>query len=302
MSDAKPTIGFIGLGQMGRPMARALSGAGYPLVLHDVDASAASALADELGAESASHPGEVGRAATIVILMLPNSRIVGRVVLGESDAPGLAAGMAAGGTIIDMSSSDPVETRKLAEALGDYELRLVDAPVSGGVKKAENGTLAILIGGDDEPVDAVEPVLRAMGDKLLRAGPLGAGHTMKALNNFVSAAGLMAASEALRIGTRFGIEPATVVEILNASTGRNNSTENKFPQYVLPESFTSGFSLALMTKDIGIARDLAKSIDMQAPLLDECAREWREAESALPERSDHTAFIRYLDQLGSERG
>ena len=170
----------------------------------------------------------------------------------------------------------------------------VDAPVSGGEPGARDGTLAIMAGGDNATIDRAEPILKAMGKSIFRTGPLGSGHAAKALNNYVSAAGLAAAVEAVAIGGRFGIDPNTLVDVFNASTGRNNSTENKIKQFVIPESFTSGFSLALMAKDIRTADDLAHQIGVIAPLADEVASLWDGALKELGNAADHTEIGRYL--------
>jgi 3-hydroxyisobutyrate dehydrogenase len=289
-------IGFIGLGQMGAPMARNLASAGGELVVFDVQQEAAAALAQEIGARAVGTAAEVGRTTGVVILMLPNGAIVRDVVLGKGGAPGLADTMAPGATIIDMSSSDPVGTQELGAALAERGLLLVDAPVSGGVKRAVTGELAIMVGGDAAAVEAVQWILRRLGKQIFHAGPLGAGHAMKALNNYVSAAGLVAAADAVRIGAAFGLQPATVVDILNASTGRNNSTENKFHQFILSDSFASGFSLGLMAKDLGIARSMSEKTRSFAPLLECCAGLWAKADAEFKPRADHTEIFRYLQE------
>lgn len=149
---------------------------------------------------------------------------------------------------------------KLGEELEKRGLNMVDAPVSGGVRRAVDGSLAIMIGGDPASVARVKPVLEALGRSIFETGPLGSGHAMKALNNFVSAAGLTAACEALAVGKKFGLDPEQMVDILNVSTGRNNSTENKMKPFILSGSYDGGFSLALMAKDLRVAADLADAM------------------------------------------
>jgi 3-hydroxyisobutyrate dehydrogenase len=173
----------------------------------------------------------------------------------------------------------------------------VDAPVSGGVKRAIEGTLAIMVGGSGAVIDRVAPVLSAMGKSIFRTGPLGSGHAAKALNNYVSAAGLVAAIEALATASKFGLDPEVLVDVLNASSGRNNSTENKLKQYVIPGKFTSGFSLALMAKDIRIADGLARDVGVAAPLADHVSELWNAAEKELGVSADHTAIGRYLEKV-----
>jgi 3-hydroxyisobutyrate dehydrogenase len=207
---------------------------------------------------------------------------------------GFKAKLAPGTVVIDMSSSAPMGTRALGEELIAAGLAFIDAPVSGGVKRAVDGTLAIMAGGDGKTIDRADPVLNAMGKSVFRTGPLGSGHAAKALNNYVSAAGLAAAAEAVAIGGKFGIDPNVLVDVLNASTGRNNSTENKLKQFIIPEKYTSGFGLALMAKDIRTADELAHQIGVSAPLADEVAALWDAALEKLGPSADHVEIGRYL--------
>src|SRR3546814_521503 len=174
---------------------------------------------------------------------------------------------------------------------------VVDAPVSGGVKRALDGTLAIMVGGESEAARRIMPLLAALGGAIFRTGPLGSGHAMKALNNYVSAAGLAAAAEAVIVGSHFGLDPLVIVDVLNASTGRNNSTENKLKQQVLSGEFASGFALGLMAKDLRTAADIARHLGVAAPLADACDRLWTDADAALGADADHTEIFRYLTEL-----
>lgn len=292
---AEKTVGFIGLGRMGAPMAGNLARAGYKLVLFDRQPDLTNRLAEQYGGRAATTPAEVGRSASVVITMLPDSTAVKQVVLGDGREWGIADAAPAGTVFVDMSSSAPADTRTLAGELQQRSLSLIDAPVSGGVAKAVSGTLTIITGGEPALIESISPLLLAMGSNCIHAGPIGAAHAMKALNNYVSAAGLAAASEALRIGSTFGIDPAVMIDIFNASTGRNNSTENKFHQFILPQTFASGFSLGLMAKDLDLARDLADTSGEFAPLLKRCAQLWRQAAEALGPDADHTEFIRFTE-------
>jgi 3-hydroxyisobutyrate dehydrogenase len=300
-ADLRPpaAIGFIGVGKMGRPMARRLVAAGYKLLLADAAAAHVDALAAETGAARADSLAQLGGACDVVITMLPDGAIV-RAVLCGGAGDSVLAGLRAGALVLDMSSSSPIGTRQLEPVLATRGVGLLDAPVSGGVKRAVDGTLAIMVGGDAGLLERARPVLAAMGRDIFHAGPLGAGHAMKALNNYVSAAGLVAAAEAVRMGTRFGLDPARMVDILNASTGRNNSTENKFKQFVLPRSFSSGFSLALMAKDLRTALEVAEATDTGAPLAARCVALWNDAAARLEPDADHTAIMRYLELLDDE--
>jgi len=194
-----------------------------------------------------------------------------------------------------MSSSDPIETRKLGAELSTLGITLLDAPVSGGVRKAIAGTLAIILGGDDaDAMERVTPILSTMG-AVFRAGPLAAGHATKALNNYVSAAGLAAACEAVIIGREFGLDPVRLTEIINASTGRNNSTENKVAQFILSGEFkAAGFGLGLMAKDVGLAEGLSSHLGKALPGVISTADTWRAASRTLEADADHTETYRYL--------
>lgn len=296
-------VGFVGVGNMGAPMALNLAKAGYGVHAFDTrpDVLAAAAGQHEL-ITAANSLSEITTAASIIITMLPDSRVVSQVVLGgETDSGGLAAALAPQSIIIDMSSSFAPETQKLAEKLHTRHVALVDAPVSGGVPKAITGQLAIMVGGDDSDVSRVLDVLSPMG-RVFRTGGIGSGHAMKALNNYLSAAGLIATSEALIIGQAFGLDPHRMVDILNASTGRSNTTENKAERYLLSGTFDAGFSLALLAKDVGMAQDLAKSLTLPAPELDLISNYLRDALSKLGSGSDHTEVYRYIDEQARSQG
>ena len=281
-------IALVGLGNMGAPMAKRLFAVGYQVAGDDAAAEARERFTRETEAEPADDLASAVRDAAVVITMLPDGKIV-RAVLREV-RPHLRPGM----TIIDMSSSDPVGTRTLGEELIAAGLGFIDAPVSGGVKRAVDGSLAIMAGGSPATIDAVEPVLGAMGRSIFRTGPLGSGHAMKALNNYVSGAGLVAAVEALRIGQAFGLDPTAMVDVLNASTGRNNSTEAKLKQFIISETFASGFSIGLMAKDIRTADELAVAMGVPAPLADSTAALWDDAARALGKEADHTAVAQHV--------
>lgn len=266
-----PPLGFIGLGMMGLPMAEAVVRAGHPVVACDRDPARLALLADACGngalVRTTLMIAEVGEHCRTVVLMLPTSEHVAGVLLGED---GLARSLAPGALVVDMGSSIPAETRRLAEALADRGLRLIDAPVSGGVAKAREGTLAILVGGADAEVREARPYLEAMGETLIRVGPVGAGHAMKALNNFVYAAGLLAAAEALRMAEAAGLDTAVLVDVLNASSGRNVATETKVKQCILSGTYDGGFRLGLMAKDVEIAATLADTTGVEATSLQAC--------------------------------
>jgi 3-hydroxyisobutyrate dehydrogenase len=292
-ASEKPLVAFIGLGAMGYPMAARLAGAGYRLRVFDLMAGLPSKFAAEFSAQACVSAAEAVRDADIAIAMLPSSNEVEATLLGGSGAPGAADAMRRGGYVIDMSSSEPLRTRRLAHTLAQKDLVLVDAPVSGGVKKARDGSLTIMFGGSEQALAHCTPVLQAMGSTIFRTGEVGNGHAMKALNNYVSAAGLIAAVEALHIGEKFGLDPAVMNRILNVSTGKNNTTEKKVEQFMLSGAFDSGFGLALMAKDIGIAIGLAEQLGVPAQQGHVCYELWRKAAQD-NKGADHTEMYRLL--------
>ncbi|MCB1479270.1 MAG: NAD(P)-dependent oxidoreductase [Rhodobiaceae bacterium] len=285
-------IAFIGLGMMGLPMAKRLVASGYDVTGFDLSENARSEFA-AAGGKVAASVADACAGKDFAITMLPNERIVRDALMGDG---GGAFSLPRGAVVIDMSSSAPSGTIELAKQLDAMGIALIDAPVSGGVKKAIDGSLAIMIGGEDATIDSIRPVLAPLAASLIVAGKVGAGHAIKSLNNFVSAAGLTAMSEALSIGQRFGIAPDTIIDVLNASSGRNNSTENKAKQFILSGTFQAGFTMALMAKDIGIAAKLAEELDIDAPALAATCEYWRSANEALGPGADHTEIYRYISK------
>jgi 3-hydroxyisobutyrate dehydrogenase len=277
--SAVRSVAFVGLGQMGRPMAANLEKAGFALRSFDLN-----------GEGSCASAAEAAAGAEVFLTMLPDGNAVRECVLG--------AGLRAGTLVLDMSSSDPVGTRRLGETLAALGIALVDAPVSGGVKKAVDGTLAIMAGGEAAQIERVRPLLEKMGGRIFLTGPLGSGHAMKALNNYVSAAGMIATAEALAAGERFGLDPAVMTDILNASSGRNNTTELKVKQFMLSGRFDSGFSAALMVKDVATAAQLAEAVGASAELARHCTEIWRRAAAELGGGADHTAIYRFVGKEG----
>ena len=234
---------------------------------------------------------EAAQGAEALVTMLPDGDAVREAVIEALPA------LAAGAVVIDMSSSDPASTRALLPALRARNISLLDAPVSGAIARAKDGTLAIMIGGDAPEVDKVRELLMAMGSDLFHVGPLGAGHAVKALNNYLGAAGTLAGFEVLRVARAFGLDPRPMLEAINASTGRNSTTERKIPQQVLTGAFASGFKLSLMAKDVAIAAGLARDLGLETPYLRETLRLWRAAQKRLPAQADHTEIFRYLEKM-----
>jgi 3-hydroxyisobutyrate dehydrogenase len=280
-------IGFIGLGMMGTPMAHCLAKAGFQLFVADADAARVTALAGK------AQPLTPDNAASLdaLITMLPNSAIVEDALLGGG---AWARRLPRGAVVLDMSSSEPERSRRLGATLAGLGLDYLDAPVSGGVGKAQAGTLAILVGGEAAVLERCRALLQAMGGSVLHIGAAGAGHAAKALNNYVSAAGLVATVEALQIGARFGIDPAVMTAVLNASSGRSNTSENKVKQFMLSGSYASGFALQLMNKDLKIAHALSDNVGYPMRLGTVCAAMWDEAARRSTPATDHTEMYRLL--------
>ncbi len=296
MKTADTVIGFVGIGAMGTPMAGNLARAGYKLVVFDLNAARSAALASTHAVTVAANLTELGAAANIIITMLPDGKAVRAALCGKSDSfkDCLLERAAKDTLVIDMSSSSPVGTRELGELLTTRGTPFIDAPVSGGVKGAIAVTLAIMVGGDPAIYERVKPMLAKMGGQLFHAGPLGAGHVIKALNNYVSAAGLVAACEAIIAAERFGLDPAVATDIINVSSGMNNTTKNKVKQHMLAGTFGAGFATALMAKDVRTALEVVESTGTPADLARHCAAFWTAAEGNLPAGMDHTAVYKLL--------
>lgn len=282
-------IGFLGIGQMGRPMAGHLAAAGHQVLVHDRRPEAGASLAGTQGIQVAPDALTVARTSDAVVLMLPDSAIVDALLWDD----GFAATLKPGALLIDMGSSDPNRTRDNQQRLAARGVAMVDAPVSGGVKRAVDASLAIMAGGDEADFERARPLLEKLGRMIVHVGPPGAGHALKALNNYVSAAGLLAVCEALVAAQRFGIEPKTANALFNASTGRNNTTDVKVEQFMLSGAFDSGFALSLMRKDIDTARALMHSLGSAHAFVDACSAQWNEAEKTLPAGADHTAMYAF---------
>ena len=234
---------------------------------------------------------EAAEGADVLITMVPDGDAVREAVLDALPA------LKPGAVVVDMSSADPAGTLALGRALSKNRIAMVDAPVSGARFKAKDGTLAIMVGGDRKSVKKVMPVLKRLGTEIFHVGPLGAGHAVKALNNYLGAAGTLAGFEALLIAQSFGLDPKPMLAAINASTGRNSTTARKIPQDILTGAYASGFKLSLMTKDVGIAADLARGLSLKTPFLKETLKHWRAAQKALTRNADHTEIYKYQKKL-----
>jgi len=289
MAESNGKVGFVGVGTMGRPMSSNLSSKGFDVVLYDIDPVVARKAAGDIGAACAGSLVSLGEAVAVVVTMLPTGAIVREVMLGNG-AGGLADHLKPGSLVIDMSSSEPLGTQALGAELAKRGIALVDAPVSGAVAGAQEATLAIMIGGDDAvAIERAKPYLAAMGNRLFETGKLGTGHAMKALNNYVAATAFAATAEALIAGERFGLDPGRIVDILNASTGRNFNTEVVMKPQVVEGRFGTSFRLALMTKDVKIAADLARGLSLDLPISALVSERWLEALDELGTKVDFSS-------------
>ena len=274
-------VGFIGLGAMGSVMAPLIVNAGYDVFGYDIHTK----IDKSSGIKQVSNIRELTN-LDVIIFMLPDGKIVADVTdeLLQNNIKSI---------LIDMSSSDPRDTKQLGKKLKIKDIKFLDAPVSGGVSRAKIGELMIMAGGNEDHIKSVQELLSVMG-KVQYAGPLGSGHAIKALNNYVSAAGLIASFEALATARSFGIEPDNFLKIINGATGKNNTTEVKLDKFVISEKFNSGFALDLMVKDVSIADSLIKDLSADKPLSENVSNYLSKSLAELGKNSDHTEVYKVL--------
>ena len=290
-----PAVGFIGIGNMGWPMAARLVAAGFPVQVADTRPERAEGFVDQVGGRAADSLLTLAETSELIVTMLPTSAAVSAVL--DEILPHLRPGA----LLLDMTSGEPAATRVLAARVGAAGGAMVDAPVSGGVERARTGQLAIMAGGNDADVERARPVLEAIGSSVLRTGGVGTAHAMKALNNLASAGSFLIGIEALLIGQRFGLDPGLMVDVLNASTGMSNSSQKKFRQFVLSRRFDSGFGLDLLVKDLGIALGVARDTGTAAPFAALCRELSAAAQAMLGPGADHTELAKLSERLaGSE--
>lgn len=293
-ANMKPVIGFIGIGAMGTPMSQSLLGAGYCLIVYDLNDKAVEVMV-QAGAEKASSPRELAKRSSVVITMLPASPNVEAVVLGPD---GVIEGARPGTIVIDMSSSYPPSTRMVGERLATKGIRMLDAPVSGGTKGARERTLTIMVGGEEKDFEECRPIFEAMGKNIYHVGKIGAGHTVKALNNLCSACSMVITSEALVVVAKMGLSPDRVIEVINASSGRSWSSQFKFPTYVLNDAFNSGFSVGLMNKDVEIATRLGRELHVPMFVGSMVQQLYNHAVGQGAGDECHTAIVKLIEDWG----
>lgn len=284
-------IGFIGLGNMGLPMARRLVAAGHRLVVCDLDAERVQRLVDE-GAEAASTPRTVANEAATVLVSLPTPAALAAVTLGVD---GVAGGSLVQ-RVIDLSTVGPGASRDVAARLAEQGIRLVDSPVSGGVAGATNGTLALMVAGAEADLEVAEPLLRELGRYFVVGPEPGMGQVMKLANNYLSATALAATSEAFVYGAKAGLDPDVMIEVVNAGSGRNSATQDKFPNHVLPGTFSAGFAIGLMCKDLKLFTEDAEA--RQVPLFvgSGVRQLWQHVSDRRGADVDFTEIVRPLEE------
>ncbi len=284
-------VGFIGLGNMGRPLATRLVDAGYQLTVHDARRDAVDALVAR-GARAAASPSAVASAVDTVLLSLPTPPIVREVALG---ADGVGSGSKVK-TMIDLSTTGARMAREIAGALAAKGIAAVDSPVSGGVTGAAKGTLAVMVACERARFAELEPMLAQFGTVFFVGERPGMGQTMKLANNLLSATAMAATSEAIVFGVKAGLDPAVMCNVINAGSGRNTATEDKFPRQVLPRRFSHGFTTGLMYKDVTLCLEEAAAAGVPMPVADAVRALWARAQAELGADSDLTAIVQLVER------
>jgi 3-hydroxyisobutyrate dehydrogenase-like beta-hydroxyacid dehydrogenase len=289
-------IGFVGLGQMGGPMSRRLLAAGYELVVHDLRAEAVEGLV-AAGAEAATSPAEVAGRAEIVLVSLPTPQVVRAVALGPD---GLIHGGALR-TYVDLSTTGQAVAAAVAAPLAERGVTILDAPVSGGVRGAINGTLAVMVAGASAELERARPLLEVFGRVFHVGERPGLGQLMKLANNFLSATAIVATAEAVVLGVKGGLDPATMLAVINASTGRNTASEDKFPRQILSGNYAAGFTAGLLTKDLGLCAAAAEALGVPMPVAALVHAQWQRAVAELGAEADITRIVALVEQAAGAR-
>lgn len=286
-------VAFIGLGDIGQLMASHLARDPFELVVWNRTASKAEEFARSHKALVATSPADAVHEVDVAVTCLPSSIEVEAVLHGEN---GILDAMRKGSVLIDCTSGDPPTSRSIAAELGGRGVEFIDAPVSGGTTAAKAGTLTVMWGGESTVFDRVRPVIEAFGKKIVHAGPVGAGDALKAVNNALLAVHILSTAEGLAILVKAGVDPKVALDVINASSGRSNSSENLIPQRVLTRAFPRTFRLALLEKDIGIAAVMADDLDARTPLISLAAERFHEAREKLGENADHVEAVKIVEE------
>jgi 2-hydroxy-3-oxopropionate reductase len=286
-------IGFIGLGIMGKPMAKNLIKAGYRLVVYDISPEPVEELVATGQATAGKSPKDVAEQTQCIVLMLPNSPHVEEVVLGTG---GVLEGASAGLLLIDMSSIAPLVSRKIAEIVAEKEVRFLDAPVSGGEPGAIKGTLSIMVGGNREDFEEALPILREMGSSVVRVGDVGSGNITKLANQIMVALNIAAMSEALVLGTKAGVDPMAIYEAVRGGLAGSNVLDAKAP-LIMERKFDPGFRIELHIKDLMNSLETARDIGVPLPLTSLVAEMMRAMAVAEEAHLDHGGLVRFYERL-----
>jgi 3-hydroxyisobutyrate dehydrogenase len=285
------SVAFLGLGSIGRPMCRKIKEAGFALTVWNRTADRASGFAKELGLSLSKSSADAVRDADVVAICLSTSLDVEAVLNA-----GAMAAIKKGATVLDLTSGDPATSKRLSAVLAERGIAFIDAPVSGGVKGAEAGTLTVMCGGDAAVLDRVKPVIQAFGKTIVHCGPVGAGDAVKAMNQALLALTIWGTGEALVALAKSGVSPHVALEVINASSGRSNASMNLFPERVLNRSFPRTFRLALMDKDARIAAQIARDEHVPAPLTQLVADLCSVARKELGEEADHVETVQVIER------
>ena len=295
-------IGFVGIGNMGFPMAGHLVRKGFDVTVYDIRPEVAKAFVAQHGGKAAQSLVDVAHGADAVVTMLPDDKVVRKVVLGDGSENCVAAGLAKGAVVIDMSTCNPSATRSLADALKPRGIEVVDAPVMGGVIFARDATLDIMVGGEAALVERVKPLLAALGRNIIHCGGTGTAHALKALANYVNACALVNVIEAMTIGRRFGLDSQLMAEALTTMcAGRNHPVQKKVVPHVLTRKYGTGMAMGFIAKDVRIAMETAKSVGAFAPLGERVSELWSAAAGKLGSDLDQTEIARYWEEATGVR-
>ncbi|HEY8166342.1 MAG TPA: NAD(P)-dependent oxidoreductase [Gemmatimonadaceae bacterium] len=286
-------VAFLGLGAIGAPMASHLSGPPFELTVWNRTRERAKGFVSNHAAHIAATPMSAGNDVEFAITCLPSSREVEEVLFSDE---GLAQSLAPGATLIDCTSGDPASSRRIAERLAQQGVDFLDAPVSGGVAGASAGTLTVMCGGNETVFERCRPVLEAFGKKIVRCGDVGAGHAVKAVSNALLAVHVWSLGEALASLAKIGVDTSVALDVISASAGRSNASQNLFPERAMTRAFPRTFRLALLDKDIDIAARIARDAGVPIPLIELTAKLIRGAHGELGEEADHVEAVKVIEE------
>jgi 3-hydroxyisobutyrate dehydrogenase len=285
-------VGFLGLGAIGAPMAARVADR-FQLRVYNRSTARAEEFARRHAAAVGVTPREAAQEADVIITCLPTSR----EVEGLLDGPdGVLAGLPSGALFLDCTSGDPATSRRIAARLAERQVAFADAPVSGGTNGAESGTLTVMVGGEPATFRRAQPILSAFGTRIEHMGPVGTGHAMKAINNALLAVNILAVGEGLAALVKAGVAARTAVDVLNASSGRSFVSESLVPERVLTGQWPRTFRLALLEKDVGIARSLLEEVEVPGPMLELAGKLYAQVRAELGDQADYIEAIRWIER------